>query len=99
MGKDSRKNFFTNSYNIEGMDITNWEQLLSQFHMRTIIPPLDASHYGRKFRTLTYIKTLPEVDNVPLATAIVSIKEDIVKLMIIIFRLILPCHIFPTNMA
>ncbi|HHV95628.1 MAG TPA: helix-turn-helix transcriptional regulator [Clostridiaceae bacterium] len=40
------------------------------------IPPLDASYYGRKFRSLTYIKTLPEVDNIPRATAIVSIKED-----------------------
>jgi len=58
------------------MDISSWEQLLSQFHVRTILPPLDASHYGRKFRTLTYIKSLPEVDNVPMATAIVPIKED-----------------------
>lgn len=79
VGKDSFESFFTHSYNLRGMDLEDWNILLNQFNDRILIEPAQISSYGREYRALTYVKTLPDVDAIPKSTAIIAIREDTVK--------------------
>ncbi|MBO9605813.1 MAG: hypothetical protein J7639_07685, partial [Paenibacillaceae bacterium] len=78
-GLDDYEWFFERNYRVENMKAADWLPLIDTFNHGSVLNPGQVHTYDGSKRAMTYVKTMPLIDQTPVATLLLSIEEKSIQ--------------------
>lgn len=78
-GLDDYAWFFEKNYKLEDMEVDDWLPYINKFNHGSVLNPGQVRTYNSYKHAMTYVKTLPLIDQTPAATLLLSIEEKSIQ--------------------